>query len=361
MIKTKNKPDRFQCCILVILFVVLCSPLSFADDLPEDVKRIIAKFNDGDVEQGTLAMSEYEKHNSDSQYLPYIWMAGARAQKGIVKARAFYLKITDSFPGSSLAPLAQIELAQLLFVHGNATGACAEARRLLRNYPKHEKAFDALMILAATDARSGRIKLAANRYAEAAIRFDSLTKSARAYAGLGDCKFRLDELTGAKDAYWKALEKHDAGLDAGKIYYQLGLIASKRNRTGEARRYFILLVRDYPDSRFSKPARSLLKTMGDARGNIGVSGNNLLPPVRISRVFYSVKVGSYDTREKASMASKRFSKAGSQVNIILKDNRYLVLVGKFTGEMDTFIFAEELERKFGLKTEIIKLGDQESE
>lgn len=353
--KTRNRLIKLLTLFATLLLFSGVFSTLYAKDIPVEVTNIISLFENGEVAKAERALANYEGINPGSEYFPVIWMAAARAGNSVISAASYYRKVSDNFPKSPLAPHAQIELAQLMFVHGNATGASAEARRFLRNYPKHQGNFDALMLLAAINAQSGKVGLAANLYAEAAVRFDKHSKSARAYVGLGDCKFRLDDFTGARDAYWKALEKHDSAVDIGKVYYQLGLIAIKRDRPGEARRYFLLLLRNYPKSRYSNQAQSMLDSVGHDASRGSIVGNNTLAPLVIPKVSYAVKVGSFTEKEKADKLSQRFVKAGHVVSIILKNNRYEVLVGRFSGEMDTFVFAEQLERKFGVRTEIVQL------
>jgi tetratricopeptide (TPR) repeat protein len=340
--------------LFFFLFLTLTIFPAFAEDLPDPVQNILSLYQSKDPAQGDLALKAFEAENPQSPHLAMLWLTAGRAQTSLLQAVPCFRKVTESFPDSPQAPLAQIEMAQMHFVCGNVPTAAAEARRFLAIYPRHERKLDALLLLGAIDTQAGRIRSAANRYAEATVLCSDSPRVAEAYVGLGDCKFRMDDLTGAKEAYYKALDKGTAILDVGKVYYQLGLIAQKRNRIAESRRYFMLLARHYPHSRYSKLAAETLASLEETRGS-GAMNDQLLAPLSLPRATFSVKTAAFDTREKADKFSQRFTKAGHKVTIHQRNDRFMVMVGRFSSEMDAFFFAEQLQKKFGVKTEIISL------
>ena len=326
-----------------------------APPVPSEVTRIIDLYRAGDLAQAKLALEQYERTHFRSEHLPVIWLEAARAQGSHLDAVLLYRKLVETYPETNQAPLAQLELAQLFFVSANATAAAAEAMRFCEQYPDHAGVPEALILQATVEAQSGRIRSAANRYAEVAVRFPNTDAGAKAYVGLGDCKFRLDDLAGAQEAYFKALEKKSLVLDQGKIYYQLGLVAKKSNRPDQARRMFMLLVRNLPNSRYAPQAREALGVMGGA-GKPGFSliGRTLALPTDRSEVF-AVRVADTDSRENAQQTAQRFTDARHKVAIRIKDERFEVLVGQFSEEMDAFFFAEQLEKKFNVTTTIVPL------
>lgn len=343
----------------LVLFLFGVHPACLADEFPPDVKMIKEFFEQGKIAQGTLALSDFETSNPESEHLPVLWLCAGKVQKSALEAAPYFRKIIDKHPTSSQAPIAQMELAELFYIVGNARAAAAEAKRLVEYYSNHPKVLNALILLGTIEMQTGRIGSACNRFADAAVRFNDRTESAPAFVGLGDCKYRLGNYEAAQKAYFSALEKKLPTLDQAKVFYQLGMIGQKRRRPGETRRYFLLLCKNYPHSRYAKQARTALEAIGDASSSAPLLGDQILGTLNLPKVDFSVKVGTAPTMEDAGKKAKRFIDAGHKVSFQKKGASFIILVGQFSGEMDAFIFARKLERKYGVQTDIIPLENQE--
>jgi outer membrane protein assembly factor BamD (BamD/ComL family) len=323
------------------------------------VTRIQNLLDGPKLKKAISALDKFTRDNPDHESLPALWLQAARAQKTPVQAIPIFRRVTDDYPDSPQAPIAQIELAQLFFVGGNQTAAAAEAKRFCEKYPNHPAGFDAWLLRAAVDAQTGKIRSAANRYAETAVRYSGRRDVGKAYVGLGDSKFRLDDFAGAQVAYWRALQVKDPTIDYGKVYFQLGLIAQKRNRPAQAHRFFLLLIQQYPNSRFSVQAKKVLRAMEAGRGASSMGVQGTLAPLSIPKTTFTVRVKSTGDPTVAQAVADKFTDAGHKAFVRFVNDRFEVFVGTFTGEMDAFFFAEQVEKKFGVKTEIVPLEQED--
>lgn len=352
------RSNRIRLIAPATLLLILLLPLSAnaAEDIPVQVEKILEFYKQGDLAQGAAALEQLEKADPGSPHLPRLWLAAAQAQTNPMEASRFFRMVTDRYPESAQAPIAQADHAQLMFVSGNSRAATAEAKRFLEKYPTHAGSFEISMLLANLYYREGMIAQAANTYAAAAAKHPNHPSVGQAYVGIGDCRLRMKDVKSAQRAYFKALEQGSPTLDHGKVYYQLGVIAKGQNMSGQARRYFLLTIRDYPGSRFSSQANRALKEMGYVKNQpIGLLGDQALKPIKIPRATYGVRVAALPSAQKAEKFAQRFRNAGHTVVIRIVDGKHEVVVGRFQGEMDTYYFAEQLKKKFGVRTKIVRL------
>ena len=358
MTNWRNREIAF--CALLFLFFFCAPLLAQTLELPSEVNNIKELFERGDIAQGALALTTFETENPKSEHLPMLWLSAGRAQKSVLDAAPFFRRILDSWSQSRQAPVAQMELAEVFYISGNGRAAAAEARRLIENYPDHPRVLEALIMLGTVEMQAGRTGKAASRFADAAVRFEGNSKSAVALVGMADCKYRLKDYDGAQKAYFAALQKKHSTLDQAKVYYQLGMIGQKLKRPGETRRYFLLLCKNYPHSRYAAQAQTALETIGEASATAPLLGEQILGTLNIPRVEFTVQVGTAGSQEGAEKKSKRFVDAGYEVTVRKCSGVFIIQTGRFTGEMDAFIFAQKLERKFGIKTDVISLENGET-
>lgn len=324
--------------------------------MPDQVIKIRDLFDQGRFAEAQVLMDRYIKANADSPYLPVIYWAQAKTQKTPMAAITKMINLIDRFPESTQAQDARFELAQIFFVTGNSTAASAECKRFLEMHPDHKNAPAALLMLASLNAQAGKTRLAANRFAEVAARYPKSEQVAPALVGIGDCKFRIDDLAGAQRAYEKALETKSQALDYGKIFYQLGVLSNKRERFAEAKRYYMILIQSYPGSKFAALGKANLSAL-DSNTRSPATGVQTLSPLALPSIAFAVRVGKYDTLDGAQTRAERFLKAGHLVDVRPAPDGFEIIVGRFSSEMDAFFFAEQLEKKFGVRTEIVKLGN----
>ena len=340
--------------LLILLFAVALAA-AVAQEPEAAAKRILELYTQHNLAQADLALEAFETEHPASSDLPALWLARARAQSSSLLAIPLFRKVAESAPESEQAASALWDMAQLFYIAGNQTAAAAEAKRFIERFGRHARVPEAMLMLAALDAQAGRFRMAANRYAEVTVRFPDSDRAAEALVGLGDCKFRIDDFSGAQTAYRKALEKRSLTIDPSKVYYQLGLIAHKRKRPAESRRYYMVLIRNFPESRYTKQAKEALAARPLGRRTDGIT-EQTLPPLTLPSSVYAICVGAHPTREEAERFAEQFRKAGHAVVIHPKDGRFQVMVGRFSGRMDAYFFAEQLEKKFNVKTDIQPLA-----
>jgi TolA-binding protein len=339
--------------LLSILFAILMiATAAHAADEPATPHTILELLSKGSLDEADRRLSEFESRHGDSEELPNLYLASMRARQTPIAAIGMAGKIVERFPESAAAATAQFELAELNFISGNTTAATSEALRFCDRHPDDTRVPKAMLLLAAIDVQRGRTAGAADRYARVVARFPNTDFSAEALVGLGDCKFRLDDLPGAKEAYERAIKAKSPSLNVGKVYLQLGKIGQKRGRTGEARRDYMLLVRHYPESTYAKTARAALAAMGTpVLDKLHVGPPTLSAPVG-GTVVFAVQAGIFPTKPEAELASQVFVKAGHNIQIQEINGSYAIRIGRFDHEPDAQLFAEELKAKFGIQTQV---------
>ncbi len=322
----------------------------------DDLSKLLQKaYEKNDFASAGKILKIFQDHFPVSAEMSDIELEYARRCPVNYEAIGQYQNYTDRYRNFPDAPKALLELAQLYQISGNATFARREAKRLIERYPKSPLMPEARMLMARFHAISGRWAAAANEYAMIIQSHDKHPCVARARFGLAEAKYEMGKFGDAKTILKGLLDQPEAGTDAAHIFLLLARIESQGDNDARAVRYYRIVSNKLPDNFFKATAKNSLNALGVDNQEFLSADSDIKPPPEGPTSEYAVLLGLFGN-DKAAKEAEVFFRAGFSTKMeSVPEGKTKVLIGSFPTEIQARFFAEELEKKYGRKMEVIRV------
>lgn len=249
------------------------------------------------------------------------------------------------FPLAASSQVSEEDMLALLEKNDLAS-AREKVSQVYRKYPSSATAayFNALLQENADDA----IKM----FQEISTRFQNTVYAERAWFRLGQYHFADGTYHRARQCFLTLLEQYPASNLAPQAAYYAAKSLLIIGNSPQIREELSRCAEKYPGTwmaNFAVDDLARLKSPTDHR----TSDAKKQTPAP-----YTVQIGAYTNRENAASQQRSFSQAGYTVLIKEKQEGrriyYQVLVGEFSDRNQARAFADEVERKYKLRCNVVK-------
>jgi outer membrane protein assembly factor BamD (BamD/ComL family) len=252
-------------------------------------------------------------------------------------------------PLAAFGQVSEEDMRALLEKNDLAT-AREKVNQVYRQYPSSATAayFHALL----HDNADNAIKL----FQDISTRFRGTVYAERALFRLGQYHFAGGTYHRARQYFLNLIEQYPASNLAPQAAYYAAKSLLVIGNSPQAREELSRCAEKYPGTWMAKFAAEDLARF-QAPANHKVSE----PPKKKPTAEYAVQVGAYSQRENAASQQLTFSQAGYAAEI--KEKRegrrvyYLVHVGEFADRNQARAFADQIQRKFKLRCNVVKRAE----
>jgi outer membrane protein assembly factor BamD (BamD/ComL family) len=190
-------------------------------------------------------------------------------------------------------------------------------------------------------------------FQEISARFQNTVYAERALFRLGQYHFADGTYQRARQYFLNLLEQYPASNLAPQAAYYAAKSLLIIGNSPQIRDELSRCAEKYPGTWMANFAADDLARL-KSPANHHASDPKKQPPV----APYAVQIGAYSSRENAASQQRSFSKAGYSALIKEKNEGrriyYQVLVGEFTDRNQARAFADEIQRKYKLRCNVVK-------